>query len=806
MSGRVIDPHGFEKHFRTDADGTTIMYQTKGGMQQMTTERHATGSSNVIAPNGLVSYPFAGSSAWVLPQVIRWDGIAGALVSKCSDPVQTKQLAPNPPAFAPIQVGYSVNSAGCVSVAAGSGLFYGEQLAEAGYSKWSKMSYQGDGTPLFPFQVTPGMDKFVVCQSTGKTSVNAISGSPVSVFSPVRIIDGEEKPTTQLAPSVNRSGTTVCLNACNDTNWGVPGPGFYEAIPEKRYYMRRIAMSPGEAASTIDAEADLHCYSQFDGSWSVTGGAYDPDASMGSCDALWIGWVPGTNGTGNWAAPFGCPVFWVPSHYKSYSENAAWEQSSKLKQNHERRYLLPLDATTVVGYVAVGEAIEPVTIRVTGNLDQRIYAEGQGARGDVVVPTTGGINGWAGTGDSAAIEKRIVMTTSNVDAFEVKALVSTMNLTLFSHKSTSHGEGRLGYKDRVGLWSGIGSGALRAEMVTGYPDSQRDSGGADEGRAWTQYYNDDGSNANFLGCDGRLYWGIPHMMHNGREYVGMDINEIKGEVGSWETYVDKFNLLGEQNDGTWRRTNEVDTPYAGTVDFDATSRVVIAFDAALDFVAYVEINARAVLGYSSGAGTWVIASRLSATHTVSAKVVVEYAGTKYAKDLFSVEFDKPGPWHRQVIIDWRTWPWTSPSLVPDTVYTVQGPRIWPDVNKYGSVDSLFMHQGVNPDLAGIPAAEYGAGNIIFAKRFKFTDINANQIFDDYAISEGKRTTNPDEIAVPYYYCPELKQKVTEDDYQIQFNVHDGAPEIRVWTNDIPPASPGVAKGATDMQASICYRV
>lgn len=826
MLDSVGGAHGIRtKVFINDLDGSTTLLRTRAGSPEFyTTPGETADTTSTGAARGLVAYPTNNyNGTWARPQLIVWDGKAGSWTSILNNPSPLKVGVAAPPAWSSLQANYTLDLLGNASIALGANLFFGMDAVGSAYAKWKQVSYSGASPAILAFRcadVDAGSDdKYVVEAPQDALEVRLASGALVRDFRPTRRVNGEEKPFVMLPPAATADGAAVCLNGCNATNWGVPVEGFYEAQPEKQY--KWLVVYP-TSATTQAGEANLHCYSHFDGTWAVTGDAGDPDPNLGKPDSLAIGWVRGTNANGGNLGTLGCPAFYVPPHYRSYSVQAPWTQSSKLRQTAQRLYTLPLNTSTTIGKVAVGKTVSDVVVKVSGNLNQKVSAEGQGARGDIYPPDAGSeIYGWVHNGDTYCAEKRTKMDTSNTDSLKVRVEVGQVALDIFQHDSTSSAGGRYGYRDRayiptVAPWSA----ALFTEMTAGYPNSQRDSGGPDEGKSWGVWYNPDGSHANTLGCDGVWYWGVDHLMHNGTEYIDHDIYNIRSEIPSWETYVDKFGLNKPTN--TITRVDETDTPYAGVVDFSATSRNILAFDPNLQFVAYVEIHVESRCNFSSDAHTWVIApnaKRLESSHTVTAKFAVQYLGQTYYQDLFSETFNKPGPWYRQQIIDYRSWPW-PPQIVPDTVYTVQGPRIWPDVNKYTSVDKFFMHQGVCPDLAGVSAFEIAnnvAANktpvstspeVIFAKRFKFSEVDCNWIFADYAISEGKRTPSiedPD-AGVAYFYCPALRKRVLEDYYQVQFEANASGARFRVWTNDLPAKDAGAPKTTVDLQVANCFRI
>lgn len=815
MSNRVIDSDSFERRILGPLDGNHTVLETKGGMPRVKVVKLDTGDS-VLWPRGLCAYPSnKAESTWLKPQLVDWLVADGYWKSWFRNPPQTKKAVPDLPAWTNIPVRYRMNAIGDVCLCYDSTVFYGLKSGAGPlkdwYTKWKKSDYEGAGTPLLPFTVELEADeevadkKLLTTSSEGKVNLRYSDGTSVYEFQPTRVVNGETKDCTFLPPAVTNDGRQLVFNAFNDTNWGVPEEGAYNLQPEKEYQSAVVTI-PGFSATVT--EENLHCFSKFDGSWEVKSGS-DENADVADVDGVCVWSVPGTGVTPSIAFHHHINGtdggVWIPGGFISVGEKAKTEKSNKRHDWHKREYKLPLAYTVAVGNVAVGPTTKEVTVTVSGNLLQTVFAEGKYADGRALMPD--GVDPMSVTiaGQTDTREKRTRMDTDNTDAFTVTVSVGDTSLAVFEHNSTSKVQGKYGYKNwryHPLAW-GVNGGANYMVITENYPNSLRDHGPVITGL-------DD------IPCPHDLNM-TPFVLYSGAKYTCSNIAGLQSAVDGAEIIADKWNFMAVPPDGVWHDAGEEDTPYKGTVAFNAISRNVFAFDPEFPFIAYVEIAVEARCSFASGEHSWVIPpndAKLDATHTVTAKLVVKYRGEEYSDDLFTESFIKPGPWYRQEIIDWRTWPW-GPFVIPDTVYTVQGPRIWPDVNKYKSVDKFFYNQGNTPELAGITRTEIlnrdpestKVEKLIFAKRFKFSDIDANWIFDDYKISEGKRKKNPTEAeAAAYYYCPALRTRVTEDYYQVQFEANDTGARLRVWTNDLPANDPTAVKGPLDEMTSICYRV
>ena len=223
---------------------------------------------------------------------------------------------------------------------------------------------------------------------------------------------------------------------------------------------------------------------------------------------------------------------------------------------------------------------------------------------------------------------------------------------------------------------------------------------------------------------------------------------------------------------------------------------------ALEFWAYVEARASSALSFSSPSGSWSIGrgdAQLTTEHRGEYYFVVEYKTFTYRTTLIDEVFSKPGPWDAQTIEDWLQWPWTN--SMPGTINVISAPRVFPDVSKFRHVDNVFLHQGVCLDLAGIPVGEtedLPGGEVIFAKRFKITDLGAEWLLADYRINETQSGTD---AGTPYYYCPNLRPMIEDTYYQIEFDQTG----LRAWLDDIPSKTT-VNIAEKENRDAVCYRV
>ena len=447
-----------------------------------------------------------------------------------------------------------------------------------------------------------------------------------------------------------------------------------------------------------------------------------------------------------------------------------------------------------IGYLASGNAVVPVEVRTVMNLNYTQRGEGKrfvgGFGGAPYMGISGpaspdiGIYFYRGTTSESANER----TLNNIgdDKVSIVASVAGISVETFSHQGLCTGQAR------------AKNGLKRSQIISAHE------------RGWI-----------FDGTEGTL--------DKARLIKQSDIpsctvgtNPYPGDTGpasvaqSAPTVSAFFDAYNPDYDGTDKVIDEF-SPYSGNASFTGISRTILGADVLLDFVAYVEAKVTSTCNYSSTSGTWLVGranAALNSIHNISYKIVIKHKGFTYSQNLFDYSCTKPGPWSLNEMEDWLTWPWAG--IIPGSIYFIGPPRITADAGKFKNIDNIFQHQGVNQSFAGIPSGEDGNDNpdgcIIFSKRFKLKNhsadgdgcIGASWILDDYSVTEPKRgatTESPPAEQAKYYYCPELKTKIEDNWYQIEFDQNG----LRAWIDDIP-ARKDLVIAAKDDREAICYRV
>ena len=770
-------PDGLRTQVRNNPDGSVTMLRTRGGHPEFSTALAPAAPGVDFMPRGLCAYPLALlNTTWSKPCVLVWNTTLSKWDVGYYNPPQTASLVPNPPVFSPIEVTYWTDGAGSTCLVSGSKAFWGGATIANGYSSWSSDTVYFSGALVMPFR--QGTDKYIFTQDTEHTKLFTSAGVLVHDHVNTRTYGGEVKTyNIQLPMSVTTDGAIAIMQSAIALRWGIPAVGFYDAEKEKSYWVTHIAF-PG--STVVQNEYRLPNFGYFDGAMDTVADA--PDSSFGECDGLYVDTVDPVAGGYvfvNHAFENGglSDAYWVPMHTRvANTDQGTTTFSVDDRGARKNHYTLLKTQTFQIGNLASGVAAAPVYVRIEANLNQLIAAEGR-RRVGIHVPT---IAYDFHTGETAKNQGAVTVATSNNDTIKISVSVGSLDVVCYEHTGRSSGSARSGSKSYI-------KGSVNPAYTEGYPDYHEthriggmpgDHSGSDTPDPDTVY----------VVIDGQKFY-----------QTGGPAGPV-GVANGWPTYVDHYNL--NQNDNVWHTEIE-DGSYAGVVSFQAVSRTILAADAALGFVAYVEVSIDAQTGFSAPPPMWSVplhSPSMTAAHNISVRVVVRYAGTEYALPLVGHVVSKIGIWDRQEIEDWHQWPWDG--IVPLSMYLVMAPRMWPDAQKMRQIDNIFIHQGVSQDLAGIPAAEDGTGKVIFAKRFRLKDIGADWLLDEYGITESKRGAtegSPPGDLLRYYYCPDLEPKVEDDFYQVEFDQTG----LRAWVGDIPPKT-GIVADKDDRDA-ICYR-
>ena len=791
---------GIRTKLRTNPDGSQTMLRTHNGLPRFYTDKVSEAESSL--PRGLCAYPMDGANhlTWSKPCILVWDADELKWATLFYNPPQTSREAPSLPSVnEDFKVTYWADATGNVSLCCANLLFYGKKHSGSAYSSWSygSASIGNAALPLMPFVglATVGSNsykKFTIEQTETRTKL--MSGE-VELYEHYQQRDyggetGMRAYNIQIPMSVTTDGIEVLFQSAVANNWGNPGDGDYTSNPNKYYWISRVTLP---SLSAVTNASTLPTYGARD---VVHDGVRATDDNLDDTVTLTIdvgyfdtsdgGAITGAlacrpkDGSGAITDPYN-PIYYIPKHNKFIVRPSPYPPSF-LWRTHEYRqdtFQKTIHDETKVGHVAKGAGVVEVKIKNDTTIDMIVRADGYSFRADS--DTVDGtlwpglaIACFRGDGNEESNVRRLKNDTN--DNIKITAALGDMEIILFEHR-------------------GYGGGKAEAK------DSQKTCGFTFKAGTLVWFEGEEGTldKARFFGnseireCstgwDLNPYDGDPI----GTEY------QAKESVSSW---FDQYNP--KYNTGGWVPHNSF-SPYSGKVGFVGTSRTVVACDVALDFVAYVEATVKSECTFSSPGDSWFIGltnSQMTTTHAVEFDFVIKYRGVEQKTRLIDYACTKPGPWDRQEVEDWVQWPWVW--SMPSKLYTVGPPRIFPDVSKHRHTDTVFLHQGVCQDFAGIPQGENPLipdGEIIFAKRFRLVDVGAEWILGDYLINEGKRGVTDGPESLPYYYCPELKQKVETDWYQIEFDQTG----LRAWVGDIKTRTT-INIAEKENRSAVCYRV
>ena len=796
ISGRTIDPFGFEKHYRTDSDGAVTRLETKGGMPQVIVDIHDEEKPADKLPRGLCAYPFSGDATWSKPCVITWSDGLDKWKTNFYNPPQTKRGIANPPTVSALHPTYWVNEDGGTCIASGDRIFYGGRHSKFAYKKW-KMSKVSGEYPLIPF-LHSKTHYFFSVPSAERTVLKKLDGSTVLDHYKTKNYgsDGEKPYNIQLPMSVSDTGTLIATQSASEYKWGTPGPGSYDAITSKAYFVTRLTLPE---ITIIQSEVDLQTYWHGSGTHAADSGEDDFVGDVGKCHGVTLILSGGGGAVGGFV--LSCSMsgaydmtHWMPPHQPMNVDDYFGSELSGRRHGYRiDSYALDVSNSTTIGYVAVGNSIAPVVVVTDASINQDLHADGKLAEGVTTYsPGVGGATAFAGQTKNG--EKVTSVNNSANDLINITVNIGPLSVAIFTHSGSGSASGNTTASAETSGFIGGYSGAYYYE---GYPGQHAArNGGADGDGVGTE-------------PDGAVF-GPPcygsYVIFEGAKYYDTG---CVAALMSKPAFFEQLNLSDacnvsyttEGTVGSVSDKNKIDafkSPYSGGADFNGKSKTILCADANLNFVAYIEAEISSSCSFSSS--TWDISetsASLVTPHVVKYTAVIEYQGAQYRQELINTTVTKPGPWERTEIQDWSNWPWIGVEMQRHRV--VQPPRIFPDVTKFRNVDNAFLHQGISKDFAGIDNE-----SVIFCKRFKIAELGASWILDDYLITECRRGAteeSPSTDLASYYYCPDLKPKIEEDWYQIEFDQNG----FRAWVGDIAARNDLVVSTKENREA-ICYRV
>lgn len=806
LAGRVTDPLGFEKQYRTAPDGAITRLDTKGGRPQVVVENPVQLQKTEI-PCGLVAYPVdaKNSTSWSKPCVLKWSNAKGSWDVNFYNPPQTKKHISELPRKTDLKVTYWTNEKGGTSVACGNEVFWTKKSRRNKYSEWKTAKVAGEHQALVPFY---SAGRYLFIQPQEATKLVKPDGTVVFSHYAERDYGGDTgvKPyDEQLPMAVTSDGKEVLMQSASAVKWGVPGPGFYDAVREKAYWVTRLVMP---SLAVMQAITLLPNYGVIDVPVGGDAGS-DEDVAGASSITGSYGYI---KGPGSQVGYFSCrptdaegyltgdvynTAYYIPPTIDLSMGDNPWPDpiySSRQHAWHSASFVKDISETRHIGNLANGRTVAPVEVRMVMNLNYVHRGEGKkyvGGFGGAPYMGIGspaspdlGIYFYRGATSEAANER--TLANSGVDRVSITVSVAGLSVEAFSHEGLCNGQARA----RDGL--------RRSQIISAHE------------RGWI-----------FDGVEGTLD-KARMIKQSDIPACTVGVHPYPGDTGpastaqSAPTVSAFFDAYNPEYDGSDKAITEF-SPYAGQASFVGYSRTVLGADVALDFIAYVEAKVASTCNYSSAPGSWLVGRAnpaLTTVHTISYKVVIKYKGVTYSQSLFDYSCTKPGPWALHEIEDWLTWPWAG--IVPGVIYFVGPPRITADAGKFNNIDNVFQHQGVNSAFAGIPSSEIKNddpdGCIVFSKRFRLKKgsvagdgcVSADWLLDDYSVTEAKRGAtidSPPAEQAKYHYCPTLKTKIEDDWYQIEFDQNG----LRAWLNDVP-ARKGLVVAAKDDREAICYRV
>lgn len=295
------------------------------------------------------------------------------------------------------------------------------------------------------------------------------------------------------------------------------------------------------------------------------------------------------------------------------------------------------------------------------------------------------------------------------------------------------------------------------------------------------------------------------------------------------TYSEMIGWSGIGGTGTNKEITVTDseTPTrTSTCSFNATGRYYLTADASLRFSAWIECHFDYAASETSSASDkwkWVLPEKPSASPVnVLVDIVIKHKGTEARKSLFAGALNMPPPV--------RSVAYPNPYyFVPlyfgvapageisadgaDVCWTYQIPNIEPQPSFFSSVDVLFQGQQTSPYIAGFSQYEIGLAaakrsklakyqdTVIASRRIKLREAGADWLFSYYGIdrpiSLDSDETDPAKLR-KYGFSNALYTLMF--DTVIRFEADTN--EIRYWLEDVDSnsVSPSENKNA------FCFRI
>lgn len=614
---------------------------------------------------------------------------------------------------------------------------------------------------------------------------------------PVPAIDPDDaipaRNPTQLPPAISTDGSAVGLQAF-DAQYFTDNPYARYSTRIKSYWWAVI--SGVASSSVIEAQARALSY-HGDVVASLTSGAELPIDD----DVERMNWYLVYPRNGSWVSSRIITYNWnnaLNVFLGAYGDVISSGQSEMyLDMQRKDFFNFPLEVNSadsdVIGYVLNGTALAPVTLTVSSNITRSLYAEGQfyDARKDIASGVAAHddifeMYASVGEGRKVYIRTKIDIDESNTTYIEVSAGGETVR-TFEVHQSTT-GRADKKYIDRTSdntghMWDGMSSYNYYARVNTDYLMTLFQD--ADWWFTSPRTSPDPTMGIIFSG--------------SGRIYEPGLAGWVSGYFAKPTVYEAYSHLIPTVD-------LSEDSDYVTDMAMDIAARSILAFDLQIGFIAYIELRVvNNIMAIALKEHDWVFdlhpvgVETKNFDNTVTAKFICKYHGTTYTQTLFEVVVAKPLVCTRNTTTNWHKW--HGMDTFYDGEMDLLSSRIWlPTTTTFTGIDGVFQHQGVCQDLAGFTLDEandpvkagYPEGTdlnrMIYAKRFNIATMADSPVWlmsyteIDSIKEEAKLATDPPpEFVVPYYYSPELREKIMNTTYEVQFD-HSG---LRAWISDIP---------------------
>ena len=651
----------------------------------------------------------------------------------------------------------------------------------------------------------PVLKKFLatshaIAASSGKIMVEFTPmTAPILSANPANSIPA--RPTTQLPPAIVTDGDAVGLQAY-DAVYFNDDPLAKHSTLDKNYWWTII----GENGAPFQTSAIRATKVRAMGYWTDTASSMTSGAELPIDDTMEpMTWHIVYPKNGQWFIFQVLEYNWntMLNHFlPDFGDVTSSERRETILEFQRKDFFkFPLTANKMnqgtIGHVISGLTLAPVRVSVQGKHDRKLYAEGQhyvGVRDEAAaVPKIGDLADMR----SVVGENRKIYTRIKIDIEESAECfieVEAGGITIRTFELTSKVSGKAkrrwvirepahidrGWDGNTGDLSISGVRKISADYRTGRViDSDWESG--------TRTSPDP---------------KFGYTFSESGEVREPGYAAYSAGASAWPTIRSVYGHLD-----TVVPIEEEVTDYLTDMSLSAASRYIVAFDGQMLFHAYVEIkvtNAPKVVARKDQ--IWIFDLRPVGVeqetfdNRVVGKFVCVYRGTKHEQTMFDITVKKPLVATRNTTTNWYQWDGgdtarhSQMDLISSKIYL-------PTPATFAGIDGVFQHQGVCPDFSGFTADEvafqekagYPAGTtlskMIYAKRFTFASLGKNVAWLmgylelDSMKEEAKKASNaPPEFLVPYYYSPELREKILNTTYGVEFD-HKG---LRLWIDDIKP--------------------